>query len=379
MCFPVRSSILTCLNTEANSEGYLSKEFIEVDRQKYHLLLSSRVTQTMDLFDHKTIHFERGPCLAFQQIEKICHRNKHPKIYVRPLLESSTHRVPLVLIKTAKTTGRHAEKRDNMGKIPFMKKGHNVIKHASFNYKHLSKIALFSYRFYTQKLCALSFQNTKPLLWGLFSLYVTVLYSSPCQKTQSGCWDIMVTLILNKDKISVEYFVGGTILLGVNKKHYARTSFTKSGSTAAALRMLNKFSYWGAEVSQPSLSLTVLLSIFVFWTAFGLRLRISQDFLKIHFVVFHMCQKAGLYVWNSTTWGYLSPGKIPSSKASNADISFGCIKLKTLKCEASKDSKMWCLLSSGMKSRWEVCGWKCNLYVFERRVMPSVMTNFGLC
>lgn len=126
---------------------------------------------------------------------------------------------------------------------PFMKKGHDVIKHDSFNYKHLSKIALFSYRFYTQKLCALSFQNTKPLLWGLFSLYVTVLYSSPCQKTQSGCWDIMVTLILNKDKISVEYFVGGTILLGVNKKHYARTSFTKSGSTAAALRMLNKFSY----------------------------------------------------------------------------------------------------------------------------------------
>lgn len=88
MCFPVRSSILTCLNTEANSEGYLSKEFIEVDRQKYHLLLGSRVTQTMDLFDHKTIHFERGPCLALQQIEKICHRNKHPKIYRRPLLES---------------------------------------------------------------------------------------------------------------------------------------------------------------------------------------------------------------------------------------------------------------------------------------------------
>lgn len=72
MCFLVGSSILICLNTKANSEEYLSKEFIEVDNQKSHLWLGSRVTQTMDLFDHKTIHFERGPSLAFQQIGKMC-------------------------------------------------------------------------------------------------------------------------------------------------------------------------------------------------------------------------------------------------------------------------------------------------------------------
>lgn len=85
MCFLVRSSILICLDTKANSEGYFSKEFIEVDNQKSHLWLGSRVTQTMDLFDQETIHFERGPSLAFQQIGKISHRNKDPKIYVPPI------------------------------------------------------------------------------------------------------------------------------------------------------------------------------------------------------------------------------------------------------------------------------------------------------
>lgn len=109
------------------------------------MLLGSRVTQTMDLFDHKTIQFEGGPSLAFYLIKKACQRNKHLKMKLTPLLEFPKHRITLILVETAKRTGKHAEKRkvgritNCMGRAQCNQASSDILDAAK---KHLHKIAL---------------------------------------------------------------------------------------------------------------------------------------------------------------------------------------------------------------------------------------------
>lgn len=110
------------------------------------------------------------------------------------------------------------------------------------------------------------------------------LHSSPCLKAQSGCRGIMVMVMLNKDKISFKYLVCNIFLLGINRKHYARINLTKSDSTAAALRTLNKYSAWVAYITRSAFfqlgplpqSCCSASSFNLYYPSHSVRLRISQ-------------------------------------------------------------------------------------------------------
>lgn len=51
----------------------------------------------MGAFDHKTIQFEEGLCLAFSLIKKLFQINKHLKMKLIPFLETPKHRIMLIL------------------------------------------------------------------------------------------------------------------------------------------------------------------------------------------------------------------------------------------------------------------------------------------